>query len=569
MSKTGGEIIIETLGHHGVKHVFGYIGGAALPLFDALHTVDNDIELVMTRHEQGAIHMADGYARASHMPSAVIVTSGPGVTNTFTGLMTAYMDNVPVVTISGQVPTHVIGTNAFQETDTTGMSSHITKWSRLITEPTELKGEVQRAMLTSADGRPGPILLDIPKDISGAKVAKSDDYKPVKSPKSTISTKDIQSIVDAWQSARRPIILAGHGVLIAGASDELSALARRLHTPVTTTLLGKGAFPETDELSLGMLGMHGTAYANLAVMNADFALVIGSRFDDRIVGDSKVFLQDAFVAHTDIDPNEIGRIIKPTIGVVGDAKSVLESISDCIGKSKVPLRKLWQKQIKRFKDDFPLTIPSYGFSMQDVIQAVYDKTGGQAIVTTDVGQHQMWAAQFWKTTQPDTWISSGGAGTMGFGFPAAIGAQLARPDQTVIAFVGDGGFQMTLFELATAVRYKLPIKVFVLDNAYLGMVRQWQETFHDNREKGVDMEDNPDFVAIARAYGAAGICIDAKQDLAVGIEEAFAITDRPVIIHVKVNRVDNVYPFIPAGAPYTMMQTGPSDEKLEAPKGST
>lgn len=568
MKKTGGEIIIETLKQHGVEYVFGYSGGAALPLFDAIQTVGDGLELVTARHEQGAVHIADGYARASGKPGAIVVTSGPGATNTFTGLMTAHMDNVPLIAITGQVPTHAIGTNAFQETDTTGMSRYITKSSQLVTREDDLGVTVSRAFSTAISKRPGPVLIDVPKDISGAP-ATTKSAKETADVIANIPENTIQDVIKAWTKAKRPLILAGHGVLIAQASGHLSTLAYRFNTPVTTTLLGKGAFPENDPLSLGMLGMHGTAYANHAVLNADFVLAVGLRFDDRIAGDASVFLKGAYVVHADIDVSEIGRVIQPDIGIVADARTFLETLASVSASLQPKMQHEWIKTIEKYKTTYPLMDTSPGLSMQTVITAVHEKTKGEAIVTTDVGQHQMWAAQFWKSIKPDSWITSGGAGTMGFGFPAAIGAQLAKPAKTVIAFVGDGGFQMTLPELSTAVRYKLPVKIFILDNAYLGMVRQWQEAFYDNRESAVDMVDNPDFVKIAEAYGAAGILIDSSETLQAGIEQAFAITDRPAVIHVKVNRTDNVYPFIPAGAAYTTMQTGPSNVKLATPTGST
>ena len=572
MSKpqTGAEQIINQLVDNGVVHVFGYSGGAALPLFDAL-SLHNDIEIIVPRHEQGATHMADGYARVSGKVGVGVVTSGPGVTNTFTGVMTANMDNVPLMIVSGQVPTHALGTDAFQEVAAVQMAQHITKKSVLATKNDDVRELTSSLMHEATSGRPGAVLLDVPKDLSAsvggsstAEFALTADTKP-----GAVNTSKIKIIMDAWAKAKRPVILAGHGVLIAKASDQLFKLANLTNTPVTTTLLGKGAFPETHSLSLGMLGMHGTAYANKAILDADFILNIGSRFDDRIVGAPSEFGKNAFKAHVDVDEAEINKIIAVNIGVVSDAQVALDCMIEHAKVAAKP-RAAWFKTIQKYKADYPLAYERGArLTMQEVIEEVYEQTGGDAIATTDVGQHQMWAAHFWRVDKPDTWVTSGGAGTMGYGMPAAIGAKIAKPEREVVAFVGDGGYQMTMAEVMTAVRYKVPIKVFVLDNEYLGMVRQWQELFHENRESAVDMSDNPKLAEIAKLQGAEGIYIDSRDDLASGVKKALAVKDKPVIVHVKVEKTDNVYPFIPAGAPYTDMHMHAPKTPLAIPTGST
>ncbi|HVA10810.1 MAG TPA: biosynthetic-type acetolactate synthase large subunit [Candidatus Dormibacteraeota bacterium] len=559
---TGGEAIINTLGQNGVEYVFGVSGGAALPMFDALRTTDTAIELIQAIHEQGATHMADGYARASGKLGVTLVTSGPGAGNTITGIMTAYMDSVAVAVICGQVPTTVIGEDAFQETNIIAISKPIVKHNHQATNPDELSLELSRAIHIATTGRHRPVLFDVPKDVSQNNISVVRSFETPPSNTGDGSTvpdpNSVIAIADAWRQAKRPVILAGHGVLLAASSSELLQLALQQETPVTTTLLGKGAIPESHALSLGMLGMHGTAYANKAIIEADFLLDVGSRFDDRIVGDAESFCKDAFIAHVDIDQREIGKIITPNVGIQADARVFLKAMLGEMALGKTVDRSDWQKQLTEYKKDFPLSYETgNGLTMQRVIDETYKLTRGQAIVTADVGQHQMWAAQFYKTERPNTWITSAGAGTMGFGLPAAIGAQLAKPNEQVIAFVGDGGFQMTMCELATACNQKLPIKIIILDNSYLGMVRQWQELHHDNREIGVGMPGNPDFVKLAECYGAAGILIDSEDSLEAGLAQAFEITDRPVVVHAKVRKTDNVYPMIPPGASYDKMLLGP------------
>ncbi|MDY3809226.1 biosynthetic-type acetolactate synthase large subunit [Desulfovibrio sp. PG-178-WT-4] len=555
MECTGAQILLESLKREGVDVLFGYPGGAVIDIYDELPR-HPEIRHVLVRHEQGAVHAADGYARASGKVGACLVTSGPGATNTVTGIATAYSDSIPLVVVTGQVPTKLIGNDAFQEVDIVGITRPCTKHNFLVKDVNKLALTIRQAFYLARSGRPGPVLVDLPKDVVQARAEftwPEDIYMRSYNPTYKPNLNQLRRTVEELAQAKRPVLLAGGGVIMANAAEELTALARRLHIPVACTLMGLGGFPATDPLSLGMVGMHGTYAANLAINNADLLVCVGARFDDRVTGKLTAFAPKARIVHIDIDPTSIRKNVAVEVPVVGDCKQALAGIMEICeaklsGKDWAAEHAEWVRAVAEWKESKPLSYQKNGnIKPQQVVEALRELTRGDAIIATEVGQHQMWAAQFYSFTKPRTLLTSGGLGTMGYGFPAAIGAQFALPDKMVIAVAGDASLQMNIQELATAVAYKLPVKVVILNNRHLGMVRQWQELFYNHNYSSTNMEAQPDFVKLAEAYGAEGYRIEKPEDLLPELEKALA-TPNPAFIDVVVEREENVYPIVPAGA---------------------
>ncbi len=552
----GARILCQALVREGVDTIFGYPGGAVLPIYDELAKMQDRLRHILARHEQGAAHMAEGYAKATGKVGVVLVTSGPGATNTVTGIANACMDSTPLVVITGQVPRKMIGTDAFQETDTVGITTPCTKYNYLVRDVRDLAEIVKEAFYLASTGRPGPVLIDIPKDVSAEKapfIYPERLHLPGYRPHVLADSEQVRRVVAKICKAKRPVLYVGGGVIHSGGTDELLELAERLHLPVTPTLMGLGCFPAGHPLCLGMLGMHGTYWANMAISESDLIIAIGARFDDRVTGATDRFAPQAEIVHVDIDPSSISKNIRAHIALIGDAKSVMRQMLDALPEAtcrESAARLLaWWQQIEEWKKYAPLAYENSAevIKPQFLCQELYRLTGGQAIIATDVGQHQMWLAQYYGFKGPRQSITSGGLGTMGFGFPAALGAQIAFPHRQVIAFVGDGGFQMTAQELATAVQYKTNIKIIVMNNNYLGMVRQWQELFYDRAYSAVGMEWLPDFVKLAEAYGAAGLRATRPGELCQVLEQGLA-TPGVVVMDVLVALEENVYPMIPPGA---------------------
>lgn len=559
MKMSGAQIFVECLRKEGVSVIFGYPGGVNLPIFDALYDIP-DIETILVRHEQGATHMAEGYARSTGRPGVVLVTSGPGATNTVTGIVDAYMDSTPIVVFTGQVPTHLIGNDAFQEADVVGITRSCTKYNMLVKDVSDLAQAIKEAFYIASSGRPGPVLVDLPKDVVQAT---ADFNYPEKvyirsySPVYKGNKWQIKQAAQEIMKAKRPVIYAGGGVLASDACSELLELAEQIRIPLTLTVMGLGAFPGTHPLFLGMLGMHGTYWANMTIHDSDLVIAIGARFDDRVTGNpTSEFAPKAKIIHIDIDPTSIHKNVKVDIPIVGDARNVLKDLNSLLqgmgngNREKKP----WFRQIEEWKKEHPLAYAQNEnvIKPQYVIEKIYEVTRGDAIISTDVGQHQMWSAQFFKFDRPRTFLNSGGLGTMGYGLPAAIGAQRAWPNQRVVCITGDGSIIMNIQELATAVLYKLPVKTAIINNQYLGMVRQWQQLFYNGRYSASFMAGSPDFVKLAEAFGATGFRATKPSEVEGVLKEAMEV-DGPVLMDFQVDPTENCYPMIAAGKAINQM----------------
>jgi acetolactate synthase I/II/III large subunit len=568
MLLSGAEIVMECLLREGVHVVFGYPGGAILPVYDALHKYRNQIHHVLVRHEQGASHMADGYSRATGRVGVCIATSGPGATNLVTGLSTAMMDSSPIIAITGQVVRAAIGTDAFQETDVTGVTLPVTKHNYLVTDIHELPYIIKEAFYIARTGRPGPVLIDIPKDVQNEKIEfvypEEDVCLPGYKIPSAANEDDIAAAIELIQQAKRPIILAGHGIMMSSAGKELRELAERAQIPVTLTLLGKGAMPENHPLTVGMMGMHGAAASNHAIQNADLLIALGMRFDDRVTGTLKTYAVHAKKIHVEIDPSEINKNVKVDVGINGDLRTVLTQLIPGVKPKTHPE---WLNQIRDWQEDSSERDIVNNYTGDkllgaQVVNDLWRYTGGESVTVTDVGQHQMLEAQYYPHQRPATLITSGGAGTMGFGLPAAIGAKFGKPEEEVWAIVGDGGFQMTLCELATAVQENCKVNIAVLNNAFLGMVRQWQEIFYEERYQSTPMV-NPDFCKLAEAYGIPAMRVTSREQIAESVEFARR-HDGPVLIEYVIEKEEMVYPMVAAGAALDNMIRRPKPGEVKA-----
>ena len=574
MELSGSEIIIQFLKDEGVKHLFGYPGGAVLHIYDALHQ-QSDVEHILVRHEQGATHAADGYARATGKPGVCLVTSGPGATNAVTGIATAFMDSIPLVVLTGQVPSHAIGSDAFQEVDSVGITRACVKHNFLVKDLNKLAETLKKAFYVATSGRPGPVVVDIPKDITAPHIKIPYEYPKTVSMRSYNPNvkghpRQIKRAADLLLGAKRPMIYTGGGVIMSNASEELRRFVRKLGYPITQTLMGLGAFPGTDPQFIGMLGMHGTYEANMAMHDCDVLIAIGARFDDRITGTTNTFCPYAQIIHIDIDPASISKTINADIPIVGDVKEVLSSMNKLLDKPELPIDKnaleSWWNKIKSWQGQ-----QSYAYENkpgliqpQAAVEELYKVTGGDAYITSDVGQHQMFAAQFYPFDEPRRWINSGGLGTMGFGLPAAMGVKMAFPDKDVACITGEGSIQMCIQELSTCLQYDTPVKIINLNNRYLGMVRQWQEFFYEKRYSHVYMDALPDFVKLAEAYGHVGIRVDDPNDLHDAMVEAFALKDKTVFLDIMTDREANVYPMISSGKTHNEMDISPLQQKVQA-----
>ncbi len=568
--KRGADIVIDVLIEEGVDTVFGLPGGAIMEVYDALF--DAPLRNILARHEQAAAHMADGYARATGKVGVVLATSGPGATNLVTGLATAHMDSVPIVAITGQVPRNYIGTDAFQEADVVGITRPITKHNFLVTDIKDLALILREAFYLARTGRPGPVLVDIPKDITQQvydykmpTLKDVEDALPGYKPHYEGNPVQIKRAAELIRKAKRPVLYVGGGVIIGNASQELRELAELTRIPVATTNMGKGAFDENHPLALHMLGMHGTYYANMAVYNCDLLIAVGARFDDRVTGKIDEFAPEAKIIHIDIDPASISKNIHVDIPIVGDVKNVLRKLLKELKKKPVEwvkARESWLKQIEKWREKHPLTYQQSDkiIKPQYVIEEIYNITKGEAIISAGVGQHQMWAAMFYKYQFPRQFLNSGGLGTMGYGFPAAVGAKLGKPDKTVFAIEGDGSFVMNMQDVITAVQYRVPVKIAIINNEFLGMVRQWQQLFYDSRYSSVCLAVHPDFVKLAEAMGAVGLRATKPKEVRQVLQKAMEINDRPVIMDFVVDREENVLPMVPAGKSYREMIVSPKQK---------